>query len=64
MYASILTALTFHAFLSLKYENGGLGTKMGTQKLKKGPHGDQVPQMGPHVASVQWAYPGTILPAL
>ena len=47
MYVSILAALTFHAFLSLKYENGDLGTKMGTQKLKKVPMGTRSPKWGP-----------------
>ena len=31
---------------------GPNGDLMGTQKLKKGPHGDRVPQMGTHVGAV------------
>ena len=37
---------------TLNRENGDLGTEMGTQKAERGPHGDQVPQMGTHVVTV------------
>ena len=46
----MVAALTFHAFLGLKKRENG--DPMGTQNLKKGPHGYPGPQMGTYVGAV------------